>query len=152
MKYFFIVAILGSLAGCKKNDSNGPSKTELLTSSTWVFDKAGLDVNKDGFADTSVPPGYIGDCDKDNTLTFKTDGTGVLDEGASKCDPGNPQTSPFTWSFKNGETVLNFPSVILTGISGDVTIQKLTSTELDFIKEVNIGTPTTVNVIVEMKH
>ncbi len=155
MKYLFPSTIIFGLLisfGCKKSDSSGPSKTELITSASWKYDNAGLDINKDGFIDTALPPGYVGDCDKDNTLTFKSDGTGTLDEGASKCDPGNPQTSPFTWSFKNGETTINFPTVILTGISGDVTIQKLTSTELDFIKEINIGAPATVNVIVELKH
>ncbi len=147
--FFAITLVLGS---CGKNDTKAPTRTELLASATWKYDNAGLDINKDGIAETPLPPGYVGDCDKDNTLTFKSDGTGTLDEGPLKCDAGNPQTSPFTWSFKNGETVINFPTVILTGISGDVTIQKLTSTELDFIKEINIGAPATVNVIVEMKH
>lgn len=139
-------------SACKKNDTAGPTKMELITTSTWKFDKAGLDVNKDGFMDTDLPPGYLVECDKDNVITFKSDGTGTVDEGASKCDPADPQTSPFTWSFKNNETILNFPAAVFNGITGDVTIQKLTTTELDMIKEVNIGAPTTVNVIFEMKH
>lgn len=138
-------------SACKKNDATGPTKMELITTGTWKFDKAGLDVNKDGFMDTDLPPGYLVDCDKDNVITFKSDGTGTVDEGASKCDPADPQTSPFTWSFKNNETILNFPAAVFNGITGDVTIQKLTTTELDMIKEVNIGAPTTVNVIFEMK-
>lgn len=142
---------LVSIVACSKK-SSGTSRTELVTKATWRYENSGLDVNKDGFIDTSLPPGYVENCDKDNTLTFKSDGTGIMDEGASKCDPGNPQSSPFTWTFKNGETVINFPSVVLSGISGDVTILKLTDTELDISKEVNIGSPTTVNVIVEFKH
>lgn len=155
MNIFRMALLAGStlfIGSCSKDDDSGPSKTSLITSAAWKYENAGLDVNKDGFIDTAVPAGFLVDCDKDNTITFKSDGTGTLDEGATKCDPGNPQTSAFTWSFKNNETMLNFPTAIFTGISGDISILKLTSTELDLSKEVNIGGPTTVNVIVELKH
>lgn len=146
----FLLLLVISVA-CKKEKDAGQSNTDLITSASWKYENAGLDVNKDGFIDTSVPPGYVGDCDKDNTLTFKSDGTGTVDEGTTKCDPANPQTSPFTWMF-TGSNVIKFPTAVFTGISGDVTILKLTSTELDLSKEINIGGPTTVNVIVELKH
>lgn len=150
---FLVILVLGSicLTQCGKKDS-GPSKTELITSASWKYDNSGLDINADGFIDTGLPPGYVNDCDKDNVITFKADGTGTLDEGATKCDPGNPQTSPFTWTFKNGETVLNFPTALVSGFDGDVKILKLTSTELDLAKNVNIGGAATVDVIVEFKH
>lgn len=155
MKCLFTVAVFTSIlvsASCSKNESAGSTKTELLVSAPWKYNDAGLDVNKDGFIDTGLPPGYLYDCDKDNTITFKNDGTGIIDEGAVKCDPANPQTTPFTWTFKNGETVINFPTAVLPNISGDVTIHTLTSTELVLLKEINIGTPTTINVIMKLKH
>lgn len=146
-----LVLSAGFLAQCGKKDA-GPSKTELITSASWTHDKSGVDVNADGFIDTSLPPGYVNDCDKDNIITFKADGTGTLDEGPTKCDPGNPQTSPFTWSFKNGETVINFPTALVAGFDGDVKILRLTANDLDLQKTINIGGSTTVDVILEMKH
>jgi len=138
---------------CSKDDAPpGPTNTELIVSSTWKYNNSGVDVNNDGFIDAPVPAGYILDCDKDNTLTFKSDGTGTLDEGANKCDPTNPNTSTYTWSFKNGETYINFPIALMTGFNGDVKILKLTSTELNLSKEVNIGTPNPIYIVVELKH
>ena len=156
MKYLVGILMIGSLyllSGCSKDDApSGPSNTELIVSAAWKYNNSGVDVNNDGFIDAPVPPGYILDCDKDNTLTFKNDGTGTLDEGSNKCDPTNPQTSTFTWSFTNGDTHINFPIAVLTGFNGDLKILKLTSTELNLSKTVNIGTANPIYVVVELKH
>lgn len=41
-------------------------------------------------------------CEKDNTLTFLTSGKILGDEGATKCDPADPQTdSTGTWSLNS---------------------------------------------------
>lgn len=146
--FFVVAAVVGT--ACSK-DSGGASNTDLITSAAWKYDTAGIDVNSDGFIDTGVPPGYLNNCDKDNVLTFKSDGTGTVDEGPSKCDPANPQTAAFTWAFTGSQTI-NFPTAILTGISGDVTLLKLTSTELHLSKSVSIGGPVPVNVVVHLKH
>ncbi len=155
MKYLVGILIISSLcfqSSCSKDEDTGPSNTELIVSATWKYNNGGVDVNNDGLIDAPVPPGYVLDCDKDNTLTFKDDGTGTLDEGATKCDPSNPQTSAFTWSFKNGETYINFSIAIMTGFSGDLKILKLTSTELNLSKEVNVGTPNPIYIVVQLKH
>jgi len=155
MKYLIAILLIGSLSvpvSCSKDGSSGPSNTELIVSAAWKYDNAGVDVNADGFIDAAVPVGYVGDCGKDNILTFKNDGTGTLDEGTNNCDPSGPQTSSFTWMFKNGETVINFSAPVFLGISGDVKILKLTSTELDLSKEVNTGAPVPINIVIELKH
>lgn len=155
MKYLVGIILISTLyfqSSCSKDEDTGPSNTELIASSAWKYMNSGVDVNNDNFIDAPVPPGYILDCDKDNTLTFKNDGTGTLDEGANKCDPSNPQTSPFTWSFKSGETYINFSIPLMTGLNGDLKILKLTSTELNLGKEVNVGGAAPVFVIVELKH
>lgn len=148
---YLVVSLFAIVVSCSKK-SSGPTKAELLVSSPWLFNSTGLDVNKDGFVDTNLPAGYLNNCDLDNILTFNADGTGIVDEGALKCDPGNPQTTPFTWTFNSSETIINFPSAVFNNITGDVVIQKLTATELILQKEVNIGAPTTVNIIINMKH
>ena len=156
MKYLVGIIMIGSLylqSGCSKDDApSGPTNTELIASAAWKYNTSGVDVNNDGFIDAPVPTGYILDCDKDNTLTFKNDGTGTLDEGANKCDPSSPQTSAFTWAFKNGETYINLSAPLMTGLNGDLKILKLSSTELNLSKEVVIGTSAPIYVIAELKH
>src|SRR6187402_2434847 len=74
-----LLASLGLVTvSCKDKTKSdpAPSKTpkELLTSGSWIPTKA-------TFMGTEFP---IADCDKDNFVTFKTDGTEVTDEGAVK--------------------------------------------------------------------
>lgn len=86
----------------------------------------GIDQDKNGTVDYDITSTLL-PCQLDNTYTFKSDGTGTTDEGATKCNSTDPQTTPFTWVFKNNGTVLsgNF------GISnGDVNIATLNDTNL----------------------
>jgi len=155
MKYLVGIIMIGSLffqSSCSKDEDSGPSNTELIASAAWKYNNSGADVNNDGFIDAAVPPGYILDCDKDNTLTFKNDGTGTLDEGANKCDPSSPQTSVFTWTFSNAETFINISIPVMTGFNGSLEILKLTSTELNLSKQVSIGGTAPIFVVVELKH
>lgn len=98
------------------------SKTELLSQSTWKFDKA-----MSGGADVTA---FIDACYKDNTATFVANGTGTSDEGASKCNSGDPQSTSFNWAFSNNETVLQVDAAIFGGNSGSFDIINLTSTQL----------------------
>ncbi|HEX2684216.1 MAG TPA: hypothetical protein VHL77_09800 [Ferruginibacter sp.] len=150
MKPFtWAVLVAISFAACKKG--SGPkSKTELLTQSAWKFDNAALDVDRNGTPDSPVPPGFLQACDTDNTITFSSNGTGVADEGATKCDPTGPQTVPFTWSFKDNEQTITFNNFAFGGLNGDVKMKQLNDTQLELHKEVNVGVP--VNVIVYLKH
>lgn len=118
-----ITIILISVAlvfqACKKSSK---SKTELLTQSAWKFKSAtanGMDASL-----------YLDECQKDNTITFVSSGTGNVDEGASKCDPGDPQTIPFNWNFANNETGLHASIPFFSGTSGDFSIKSLTETQL----------------------
>lgn len=149
---FAIFLIAASCQKSEDNIDNDTSKMALLTKAAWKYEDAGLDLNKDGVKDTELPPGFVLACDKDNVLTFKSDGTGTLDEGASKCDQANPQTSAFTWSFKNDETVINFSDQLFSGIEGDITLKSLTSTRMEILKEVSVGASQSVNAIVILKH
>jgi len=155
MKYLVGIIMISSIyfqSSCSKDEDSGPANTELIASAAWKYNNSGADVNNDGFIDAPAPPGYILDCDKDNTITFKNDGTGTLNEGAIKCDPSSPQTSAFTWSFTTAGTYINFSTDVMTGFGGLVKILKLTSTELNLSKEINIGGTAPIFVVVELKH
>ncbi len=141
--------------GCQKDGGYGgttkKTKTELITQSTWKFDRAGLDLDNNGTIDSPLPAGVLQSCDTDGTLTFNSNGTGVGDEGTTKCDPATPQTVNFTWSLKNNETVINISNVLFGGLTGDVKLIDVTSTKLTLEKDVTNGS-LTVNVVVELKH
>ncbi len=117
-----------ALLSCSKND-DGPSKsrTELLTVSAWKIASVGIDLDKNGTIDL---PYTLEACEKDNTYSFHTDGHGEANEGAAKCDPDDPQTSAFSWSFKDNEKILSitYPGSVL---SGDTNIKSLSSSKME---------------------
>ena len=153
LKFVLFLAIFAFVSCDKGEDSkSAPTKTELITKAAWKFEHAALDLNKDGQIDTDLPAGYVTACEKDNTLVFKKDGSGVADEGPSKCDQSNPQTTNFNWTFENGEQNLKFEQSIFTNIDGNVKILTLNDTKLELMKEVTIGPGQNVNVIVRFKH
>ena len=138
---------------CSKDKASGSTKTASITSSTWVFSSASIDQNNDGVGDVGVPPSVLLPCYTDNTLTFSVNGTGSFDEGGSKCNAADPQTSAFTWSFTNGEQNINFSATLFPGASGDFKIIKLDASTLILSKLVTIsGLPAPVTVIITFIH
>lgn len=127
-----VVIALSSLffTGCDKDSAK--TKTELISQSTWKFDHA-----TSGGADVTA---FINACYKDNLVTFAANGTGQFDEGATKCNAGDPQTMNFTWSFTTNETVLNVSGAIFAGQSGNFTIITLNETDLVLEGTITTGT------------
>lgn len=144
-----LLLIIFSL-GCKKGGSGPKSRTDLLAQAAWKYDNAAVDIDRNGTPDGPLPPGVLQACDLDNTITFNSNGTGVVDEGATKCNGANPQTAPFTWTFKDNEQVITFANIAFGGLDGDVKVVTLNETKLELHKEVNVGA--VVNVIVYLKH
>lgn len=118
----FLVLLAIVFQSCKKSSSTPKTKTELIAQSNWKFSKATV-----GGTDVSA---MLQSCQKDNTLSFQSNGNGTVDEGSTKCNAGDPQTYPFTWSFQSGETILHASAVLFTGGGSDFTIVSLTDTEL----------------------
>jgi len=138
-----------SAVSCKKSDTAPAvppkSKTILLTQSAWKVQTVSLDANKDGIADSDVTS-FVPACKLDNTYTFKTDGTGTMDEAAVKCAGADPQTQAFTWVFKSTETIL---SGTFTFTSSDATIVSMDDTTLVVAYD---DTATSNHVIATLKH
>lgn len=110
---FFSISVL-FLSACSKDDNtsddNTPqtTKKELLTTKPWKY-----------AAWTVRPPvqdgngNYISDvyaykpaCEKDDEFVFNANGNVNFNQGATKCDPNQPQTTYGSWAFKNDETEL----------------------------------------------
>jgi hypothetical protein len=118
-----VLALLILFTGCKKDDDPIPvkTKTELITTGTWKFDKAlagGLDVSSN--------PQLT--CYIDNVMTFSTNNTGTISEGAAACT--SPAPANFAWSFQSNESLLRFDFALFPGGSTDFTIVSLTETNL----------------------
>lgn len=119
-----LAIVLFFLTACQKDD-NLPvlkTKTELLSQSAWKFSAATV-----SGTDAS---GYLQTCQKDNVYTFVSSGTGTIDEGPSKCDTNDPQSSSFTWTLTSNDTILNISTILFTGGSNDFTLVTLTESQL----------------------
>jgi len=112
-------------SSCNKSDdppTPPKTKTVLLSQSNWKF--------KSATANGADASGYLTTCQKDNIYTFVAAGTGIADEGPTKCNGADPQTTSFTWIFTTNETVIQVSSPFFTNTSNNFTLISLTETEL----------------------
>ena len=156
--YFLMLSSFFTLLSCTKSggeEKKEASKATLITASTWKYRDAGIDANGDGAKDQNLPPGTLSSCETDNTITFKSDKTGIIDEGATKCETTNPQQVPFTWSMNAAETQLTLSAPLFTGVNGEIKIVEVSATKLTLSKVVTttyMGLPISANVIIFLTH
>jgi hypothetical protein len=139
MKHFILVTSISFVfLSCKKDDSssNAQTKTDLITKSSWKYEDAGADADRNGTIDISLSS-QIPSCLKDNILTLTANGSGTVDEGADVC-ASVPQTTPVTWSFDNNETYLNLGGGGLLGITGQFKIVTLNDVNLALSKDTTL--------------
>jgi hypothetical protein len=134
------------LFACKK-DSKPKSRTELLTTGSWhvsayTVDPA-IDFDGDGTDETNVYA-VMDQCIKDDHTTFMANGTAELDEGATRCNVYDPQTTQLTWSFNQDETQLEVQGI-------QYLIETLTETQM-VIKEIEAISSVTVVHTVSFSH
>lgn len=130
---FTVISFLSfSIINCNKNDSPAPTNTDHIIKASWKFDKA-----MSGGSDVS---GFINACYKDNVMTFQANGNGSLDEGATKCNAADPQTTNFTWNFTNNGTTLNVTGGIFAGQSGSFTVIAIDGAQM--VLQGTISSPT----------
>ncbi|MEZ4933028.1 MAG: DUF5004 domain-containing protein [Saprospiraceae bacterium] len=111
-----LLAMVGLFAllfttSCKKDDEATPDKTKILTGGSWHLTAMTVDPAIDWFG-TPITNVFsqLPTCVKDDLAIFKTNGTVNYDEGPSKCDPNDPQTTSGTWAFNTDETILSITS------------------------------------------
>jgi hypothetical protein len=102
-----LATVLMFSSSCKKDDDD-PSNTDKITGknfvmTAWTIDPP-VDIGAGPFSDLFA---LLPACTKDDITVFNADGTMTLDEGASKCEQGDPQTTSGTWSFIDNETKLS---------------------------------------------
>ena len=141
-----LTGVLFVISSCSDKDPDpapAKTKTELVSTGTWRFSAATV-----GGADAS---GFLQACQKDNTLTFTASGTGTLNEGATKCNAADPQTTPFTWNFLTNETQVFVSTTLFTGGSSTFNLVTLTESQLVLSQMITLG-GTPQNVIVTFVH
>lgn len=156
-KYVLSALAIGFIIyGCKKDDDDKDvtkERVQFITSATWKYDTVGIDTNKDGKPDQPLTGVSLEKCDTDNTITFKSDSTGLLSEGATKCSASDPQNTPFTWYFKEKGTVLYTPDQIFgNGITGDFRVGEITTSRLRVIKDITYPLLGTYTIVLDLKH
>ena len=156
-KYALTALAIGFIIyGCKKDDDDKDvtkERVQFITSATWKYDTVGIDTNKDGKPDQPLTGISLEKCDTDNTITFRSDSTGTLSEGATKCNSSDPNSTPFTWYFKEKGTVLYTPDQIFgNGITGDFKVGEITTSRLRVIKDITYPLFGTYTIVLDLKH
>src|SRR5690606_26096511 len=92
MKNFKIISMMMVLiiavSACNKDEKH-------LTKGQWVLKGMTISPPVMGFSDIYST---MEACSKDDFIIFKEEGTYVVDEGPTKCDDNDPQTTTGTWS------------------------------------------------------
>ena len=82
-----------------------------------------------GGTQTSVFTTVLEACQRDNIWNFKSDGTYTVTEGASKCDPSDPDTvTSGTWQLTDSDTKIVIDDI--NEAPQTLTIDELTSSTL----------------------
>jgi hypothetical protein len=144
--------LIAFVAGCSKSSSSSSAAKPdadslLITSAAWKFNSSGYNLSGGGtitIVDTTVTA-----CQKDNTYTFLADSAGTMDEGATKCNAGDPQTQPFNWYFMNKDAVLHITSNTI--LNGDLNIFSLNASSMVIYKDtLFLGAP--IRYVVQFSH
>ncbi|MBO9660954.1 MAG: hypothetical protein J7527_19180 [Chitinophagaceae bacterium] len=91
-----------TVQSCKKD--NEPSRMDLLTARPWRM-VSGVVTDASG-TESDVYSGLRA-CERDNEFVFKSDLVHEHTEGATKCNPSDPQVVYFaSWKFLNNESVI----------------------------------------------
>jgi len=119
------------LVQCKKDEAPPKTPSELMVG-TWQITADSYSPAYDYFGNgtkiTDAFTLYVA-CQKDDITTFKTNSEGEFNEGATKCDPSDPQSTAFLWTLKENNTVLNISALAdFKIVQLDATTLKLSTT------------------------
>jgi hypothetical protein len=98
------------LTACENDKSAGPTggKTGLLTGAKWKISAhtitPGVDEDGDGVLTTNLFSSE-GSCTQDDVTQYSANGKWSVDEGATKCDPSDPQVETGTWKLDAADSL-----------------------------------------------
>ena len=136
LKFLPMLALLSFvMVSCGDDDDDedepAPTRSQLITSQSWsvvsLNVEPAIDLDGNGTQENNLIP-FLQACDLDDFLKLNANGTFTEEEGASKCDPNNPQViQSGVWIWNSDET-----RVVLTagGQSTEYVVTALSSTAL----------------------
>jgi len=147
--FLFAAFLITTSISCKKDDDSPQTKTEIISGKNFIMTawaiNPGIDFNGTTITDLYS---FLDDCEKDDITIFNNDGAVNFDEGATKCDAGDPQTTAGTWMFTENETKL---SVTDDGETTVFTIVELTTSKLKIsyqvVEDFGMGEETYTNTV-----
>lgn len=121
-----------SIVACKDDEKSNADK--LTAASCWKLSKTeGYVAATDTWTNTPID-----DCSKDDCIVFNSIGTVTFDEGATKCDPADPQTGSGTWVLSaDGTTLTVIDNGGASSFSG--TITEFTDSKLVVETDISAG-------------
>ncbi len=134
LKFLPMLALLSFVmvsCGDDDEDEPAPTRSQLITSQSWsvvsLNVEPAIDLDGNGTQENNLIP-FLQACDLDDFLKLNANGTFTNEEGASKCDPNDPQViQSGVWIWNSDET-----RVVLTagGQSTEYVVTALSSTAL----------------------
>ena len=127
--YTLVALLLFAFVGCKKDSaspSSNSSKTSIITSKSWRVTNLKVSLGSVVLLDQlqGMPT-----CELDNVIKFATAGTYSVEEGATKCDPSDPNiVDNGTWKLESNETKFNLDGELLDVVEISNNIIKLRTT------------------------
>lgn len=100
-----LLCVIILIAACQKDGSPSPDAQAILTAGKWQLTDVGVTIPGAG---TVSIYSQIDACITDNFYTFAASGTVTVDEGATKCNSGDPQQSSGDWKLLNNNTQLKW--------------------------------------------
>lgn len=135
-KLIAMTLLAAALFSCGKEDKNNSAseRTTLLTQQAWLFESAAF---RPAGSSLNLNIGsQLAPCLTDNSISFNTNGSGTVAEGASTCNTSDPATTPFTWRFVNNETEIGLTGNVIPGVSnGQFKLETLSTTQLSVSKD-----------------
>ncbi len=143
----FLICSFILIAACKKSGTSIDAEA-TLTSGKWQLTDAGVVI-----PGSSTPIdvfSQVPTCLSDNFYTFGANGTLTVDEGASKCNPGDPQTTTGNWKLLDNNTKLQ--GVDVTGASNATTTVILLDNNTLKLQDTTTYSGATVTAIATFTH
>jgi hypothetical protein len=140
---FSLFSLFTSCKKDKKTTSSNPTtnKTQYITKAPWKLTNIQGKINSGSWINlfSSMQP-----CELDNTITFLASMLYIDDEGATKCDTSDPQSTTVNWAFYSNETqysvnygggfIFHYPILILNDNTLKTSLTVVNSPDTTYIE------------------
>lgn len=131
MKQLCGIALLLAFCLVSCNKDKDKSKAELVVG-TWKTTSYTVDPGYDTDGDGELETDFFTseeECVKDDLVKFMAGGTGLYDEGPTKCFSDDPQSDNLSWSLSIDEKTLTIEGENYTVLQLDDKTMKISSTD-----------------------